>query len=114
MKSLSIRMKVHIAVSSLASLLAAILFLISAAVVADPATAQSVKAANVVRQTFPVGIKPTALAFDGANIWVVSNYSSTVTKLRASDGANEGTFAVGRGPQYATCDGANIWVSSFY
>src|SRR5436853_459537 len=99
MKSLSARIRVHITRSSLSSLLGAILFLISSTVLVLPATAQPVKAANVVRQTFPVGIEPNALVFDGANIWVVSKYNSTVTKLRASDGANEGTFAVGRGPE---------------
>ena len=51
--------------------------------------------------TFKVGIDPTGLAFDGANIWVANIGDNTVSKLRASDGATLGTFqvvrAVGRG-----------------
>ena len=35
------------------------------------------------------------VAFDGANIWVANGGSNTVTKLRASDGALQGTFSVG-------------------
>ena len=30
------------------------------------------------------------MAFDGANIWVANSVGGTVTKLRASDGANLG------------------------
>jgi DNA-binding beta-propeller fold protein YncE len=52
------------------------------------------------------------VAFDGANIWVVNSYSSSVTKLRASDGSNRGTFAVGSGPYGVAFDGANIWVTN--
>src|SRR2546423_10003381 len=114
MKSLSTHIRLHLPFSSLAGLLGAILFLISAPVLVLPVIAQPTKAAGATVQTFPVGIEPSALAFDGANIWVVSQYSGSVTKLRASDGANQGTFAVGRGPQYAAYDGANIWVSSLY
>jgi DNA-binding beta-propeller fold protein YncE len=51
-----------------------------------------------------------AVAFDGANIWVVNLGSSTVTKLRAADGALLGTFHVGFSPQGIAFDGANIWV----
>jgi hypothetical protein len=44
---------------------------------------------------------PGGVAFDGANMWM-SNYENgsggTVTKLRASDGAELGTFKVGNGP----------------
>ena len=55
------------------------------------------------------------LAFDGANMWVVSNQLlfSTVTKLRASDGANLGTFSAGsENPICIAFDGANMWVSN--
>src|SRR5207253_11447517 len=45
---------------------------------------------------FHVGTGPAA--FDGANIWVANQGSNSVTKLRASDGANLGTFAVGDSP----------------
>src|SRR5262249_37733287 len=63
-------------------------------------------------QTFPVGDAPTNLAFDGSNIWVTNLGDGTVTKLRASDGAPQGTFIIGQSPQSLTFDGENIWVSS--
>src|SRR5258705_3430288 len=40
--------------------------------------------------TFHVGSGPTGVAFDGASIWVTNGGSNSVTKLRASDGANLG------------------------
>jgi len=70
-------------------------------------------AADAVLQNFPVGYGPIGLAFDGANIWVVNQNDRTVTKLRAIDGANQGTFRVGRTPLEAAYDGANIWVTNF-
>ena len=42
--------------------------------------------------SFPVGTYAYGVAFDGANIWVANNGSNNVTKLRASDGALQGTF----------------------
>ncbi len=42
--------------------------------------------------------RPHGMAFDGANMWVVEPADSTVTKLRAADGANLGKFSVGRIP----------------
>src|SRR5689334_14705865 len=64
-------------------------------------------------QSFPVGSAPNDVVFDGASIWVVNTGSDSVTKLRASDGALQGTFMVGSNPFYATFDGANIWVGNF-
>ena len=65
--------------------------------------------------TFPVGLFPIAVAFDGQNIWVV-NYQeegASVTKLRASDGKLQGTFNNGilQEPDGVAFDGANIWVT---
>ncbi len=53
------------------------------------------------------------LAFDGSNIWV-TGYTAlgTVTKLRASDGVNQGIFTVGAYPIGVAFDGANIWVTN--
>jgi hypothetical protein len=49
--------------------------------------------------SFTGGGSPYGIAFDGANIWVTNKLNSgTVTKLRASDGANLGTFGVGSNP----------------
>src|SRR6202140_3674336 len=60
--------------------------------------------------SFKVGQNPYGIAFDGANMWVTNNGDSTVTKLRASDGANLGTFNVGGAPMGVAFDGANVWV----
>jgi Collagen triple helix repeat (20 copies) len=67
--------------------------------------------ANQTGLDFPLTGNPFALAFDGANIWA-SNCTSptgTVTKFRASDGANLGAFTVGNCPNALAFDGANIW-----
>src|SRR5205809_6487188 len=75
--------------------------------IAPPASA-----ADVVLERFKVGYEPFGLAFDGASVWVVNLGDDTVTKLRAKDGANQGTFGVGNSPSHAAYDGANIWVTS--
>src|SRR5205814_10568337 len=36
-------------------------------------------------ESFPVGAAPRGLAFDGANIWVTSDTTTNLTKLRARD-----------------------------
>ena len=67
--------------------------------------------------SFAVGVGPSEMAFDGANIWVVNtgvdNNGTTVTKLRANDGTVLGTFAAGAAPAGAAFDGANIWVADY-
>lgn len=67
---------------------------------------------DLLNQKFPTGDSPHGVAFDGANIWVTNRNGDTVTKLRASDGANLGTFPVGNFPFGACFDGANIWVAN--
>src|SRR6202035_1318372 len=62
--------------------------------------------------TFRVGGQPAGVAFDGANMWVTNALANTVTKLRASDGANLGNFEVGNQPAGIAFDGANIWVAN--
>src|SRR6266481_7114095 len=62
-------------------------------------------------QSFRAGRTPNWLAFDGANIWVTNSDSHMVTKLRASDGARQGSFPAGGHPQWITFDGTDIWVS---
>ncbi len=69
--------------------------------------------ANQIGQTFAVGSNPVGVAFDGANIWVANENGNSVTKLRASDGANLGTFPTGGSvPQFPVFDGAYIWVAN--
>ena len=40
-------------------------------------------ATGTVIATYPVGTNPFGIAFDGTNIWVTNNTSSTVTKIQA-------------------------------
>jgi len=65
-----------------------------------------------IHKTFAVGTNPVAVAFDGANVWVVNNGSENVTKIRVGDGAVLGTFAVGGLPTAIAFDGANMWVAN--
>jgi outer membrane lipoprotein-sorting protein len=52
------------------------------------------------------------IAFDGANMWIASNNSNNVVKLRVSDGTNLGTFPLSGRPQEIAFDGANIWTAN--
>src|ERR1700686_5646417 len=69
--------------------------------------------ANQVPTYFNVGktqnSNPYGLAFDGQNIWSANSGEGTVTKLRASDGAELGTFPAGHLATGVVFDGANIW-----
>jgi hypothetical protein len=62
--------------------------------------------------TFNVGSNPIGAAFDGNNIWVTNYSSSTVSELRASNGALVGTFNVVANPAGITVDGTNVWVAN--
>jgi hypothetical protein len=62
--------------------------------------------------SFPVGVNPQEMAFDGSNIWVINGGSNSVTKFSANDGSVLGTYAVGAGPNEILFDGANIWVAN--
>ena len=53
-----------------------------------------------------------ALLSTRVNIWVANLTDNTVSKLRASDGANLGAFATGSVPVNVAFDGANIWVTN--
>ena len=68
--------------------------------------------ANTAGHQIPAGPGPYGLAFDGDHLWVGNSTSNTVSKLRASDGANLGTFAVGSIPVPVAFDGVSIWVAA--
>jgi hypothetical protein len=78
----------------------------SAPEVQNPAKAAERTAVFDVEK-FPIGV-----VSDGTNIWVANGMSSTVTKLRASDGTVLGTFPVGKFPNGVAFDGTNIWVAN--
>jgi DNA-binding beta-propeller fold protein YncE len=48
----------------------------------------------------------------GDSIWVTNFNSNSITKLRASDGANLSVTNVGANPWGVAFDGANIWVTN--
>src|SRR5271166_244832 len=83
-----------------------------AGVAINPSQVALLKWAPYSDVTFPVESGPFGVAFDGANIWVANSGSNSVTKLRASDGANLGNFSVGNGPLGIAFDGASIWVTN--
>jgi DNA-binding beta-propeller fold protein YncE len=62
--------------------------------------------------SFKVGAMPEGLCFDGESIWVANSGEGTVTRLRAGDGALQGTYPTGREPQDICFDGANVWVAN--
>lgn len=55
---------------------------------------------------------PIGIAFDGANMWVVSaSGANDLSEVRASDGTVLATFTVAGGANGIAFDGANIWVT---
>src|SRR5262245_20502325 len=63
------------------------------------------------RKDFPVGSYPRSIAFDGANVWVGNGSSNTISRIRASDGAQLPTINFGSLPGGFAFDGENMWVS---
>src|ERR1043166_4429936 len=53
-----------------------------------------------------------ALAFDGASLWVASQFKNALTRVRASDGATLGTVSVGSRPVAVLADASGIWVAN--
>ena len=58
-----------------------------------------------------VGTSPSAIAFDGAVMWVLHGGAQNVTRIRAADGEVLGSLRVGRGRDDILFDGTYIWVS---
>jgi outer membrane protein assembly factor BamB len=67
---------------------------------------------QVAQIAVPGPIHAAAIAFDGADMWITGIFESTVTKVRASDGAVLGTFNVGSNPDAVAFDGANVLVAN--
>ena len=64
--------------------------------------------------SFQVGGVATALAFDGANIWVAMKSNDTLLKLRSTDGFIAGTFNLspGSAPASLVFDGLDLWIAN--
>jgi hypothetical protein len=56
---------------------------------------------------------PYVMCFDGVHMWVVNLFGYSVTKLRASDGANLGTFTLPDAGRDIVFEGANVWVAHY-
>ena len=69
---------------------------------------------GVVLTTYPVGLGPLGVAYDGVNIWVANSYDNTVSKLRPSDGVSLSVLATQSAPVFMAFDGANMWVSNYF
>ena len=54
------------------------------------------------------------MAYDGANLWLVSQSGGNVIKVRGSDGQILGAFPVGSAPAGVAFDGANVWVTGYF
>ncbi|MFI5360819.1 MAG: hypothetical protein ACHQ49_02520 [Elusimicrobiota bacterium] len=62
--------------------------------------------------TYPAGGYPSAIAFDGANIWMTDQSADSVLELKASDGSFVRKVATGAGPAGLAFDGRNIWTGN--
>src|SRR4029434_330983 len=62
---------------------------------------------------FPVGLGPEGVATDSDSVLLADQFSDTVTKLRASDGAVIGTYNVGHRPIALAFDGQFLWVANY-
>jgi len=60
--------------------------------------------------TFPTHGQPGRMLFDGTDLWVICAYDHSVSKLRASDGADEGNVVVGLTPSSLAFDGTYLYV----
>ncbi len=64
------------------------------------------------RQTFTTAVDgPANLAFDGTYIWAANVNSTTVSKIRASDGVKVTDVTIGNGVLDVVFDGSFVWVS---
>jgi YVTN family beta-propeller protein len=68
---------------------------------------------NTVTATVTVGSNPTAVAFDGTNIWVTNYGSGTVSKIDPVTDTVTATVTVGSNPNGVGFDGTNIWVTNY-
>ncbi len=59
-----------------------------------------------------IGNRAEAIAFDGTNMWVAGQYSSTVTKVTPS-GATTTYSGTGSNPTGIAFDGTNMWTANY-
>lgn len=72
--------------------------------------------------SYPIGVAPRAILFDGQHLWVTNSFDGTVTQLQATgcdqspdpcgQPIGEGTYKVDRLPLALAYDGTAIWVAN--
>jgi hypothetical protein len=67
---------------------------------------------SLVETTISAGTAPSALVFDGTNIWVTLAIDNTVRKINVATGVIGSPIAVGSNPAALAYDGTNIWVAN--
>src|SRR5688572_10274329 len=88
--------------------------LLATFIAATPVDAQTaVQLASTTPAAFRVGEGPEGIVTDGASVFVANQFSNTVTKLNASDGAIIGEYKVGHRPLALAFDGAFVWVANY-
>jgi YVTN family beta-propeller protein len=55
---------------------------------------------------------PEAVTYDGTYVWIASQFSDSVTRVRVSDGTLAGTFAVGKRPVALLYAAGYVWVAN--
>src|SRR6185369_16913492 len=55
---------------------------------------------------------PEAVTFDGTYVWIASQFSDSVTRVRVSDGTLAGTFTVGKRPVALLYAAGSVWVAN--
>ena len=55
---------------------------------------------------------PEAVTFDGTYVWIATQFSDSVTRVRASDGAISGSFTVGKRPVALLYAAGYVWVAN--
>ncbi len=68
--------------------------------------------ANESGWSAPTGLRPSSVAYDGFDLWVVNYDSGTAAKHRTSDGWAYGSVPVGNGPADLAFDGLGMWVAN--
>jgi len=68
--------------------------------------------ANQASISAATGNQPSALVFDGVDLWVTNFLDNTVKKHRTINGTVIGTVIIGAGPSALAFDGLNMWVAN--
>lgn len=68
--------------------------------------------ANQAGISAATGNQPSAIVFDGVDLWVTNFLDNTIKKHRTINGTVIGTVIIGAGPSALAFDGLNMWVAN--